>query len=186
MPDQAAIRRLKNGEITGLEALIARYQLKAVRAAYFILQSQPAAEDVVQETFIHLFKHIRKFDENRPFEPYFMRSVVNRALNLARKHAREISLDGIEDSQHLESLLIHAASVESQAEITELQRIILETIARLPPRQRAAIVQRYYLDMSEEEMALALEAPPGTVKWLLHAARTRLRSLLGPQGREAR
>jgi RNA polymerase sigma-70 factor (ECF subfamily) len=51
----------------------------------------------------------------------------------------------------------------------------------LPPRQRAAIVQRYYLEMSEKEMAEALEAPPGTVKWLLNAARARLRALLGSE-----
>jgi RNA polymerase sigma-70 factor (ECF subfamily) len=55
----------------------------------------------------------------------------------------------------------------------------LAALSRLPPRQRAAIVQRYYLELSEQEMAQALDAPQGTVKWLLHAARLRLRELLG-------
>ena len=48
----------------------------------------------------------------------------------------------------------------------------------LSPRQRAVVVQRYFLDMSEREMAAKLEIAPGTVKWLLNAARTRLRALL--------
>jgi Sigma-70, region 4. len=48
----------------------------------------------------------------------------------------------------------------------------------LNPRERAVVVQRYFLDMSERDMAEELETPPGTVKWLLHAARERLRSLL--------
>ena len=50
--------------------------------------------------------------------------------------------------------------------------------SKLSPRQRAVIVQRYYLDMSEKEIAAELAAAPGTVKWLLHAARKNLRSLL--------
>jgi DNA-directed RNA polymerase specialized sigma24 family protein len=45
-------------------------------------------------------------------------------------------------------------------------------------------VQRYFLEMSEKEMAEQLEAAPGTVKWLLNAARTRLRSLLSERSVE--
>ena len=48
----------------------------------------------------------------------------------------------------------------------------------LSPSQRAAVVQRYFLDMSEKEIAAELQAAPGTVKWLLHAARNNLHSLL--------
>ena len=51
----------------------------------------------------------------------------------------------------------------------------------LPARQRTAIILRYYLDMNEKEMALELDAPRGTVKWLLNAGRTRLRELLGAE-----
>lgn len=79
----------------------------------------------------------------------------------------------------MERLLDRAASVESQVEFTLLKREILAALSKLPPRQRAAIVQRYYLEMSEQEMSLTLEAAPGTVKWLLNAARKRLRHLLG-------
>jgi RNA polymerase sigma-70 factor (ECF subfamily) len=46
------------------------------------------------------------------------------------------------------------------------------------------IVQRYYLEMSEKEMAESLQAAPGTVKWLLNAARARLRGLLGERNAE--
>jgi RNA polymerase sigma-70 factor (ECF subfamily) len=55
---------------------------------------------------------------------------------------------------------------------------------KLSPRQRAVIVQRYFLDMSEREMAEESGSAVGTVKWMLNAARSRLRSLLGdPHGR---
>jgi RNA polymerase sigma-70 factor (ECF subfamily) len=79
----------------------------------------------------------------------------------------------------VESLLDRAATVESQVEFAHLRKEILSAISKLSPRQRAVIIDRYYLGMSEGEMARTLGAAPGTVKWLLNAARNRLRSLLG-------
>ena len=86
-----------------------------------------------------------------------------------------------QETHALEALLDQAASVEEQVEFNALKQKILEALSILAPRQRAVIVQRYYLQMSEEEMSAALDAPRGTVKWLLHAARERLRSLLGSE-----
>jgi RNA polymerase sigma-70 factor (ECF subfamily) len=63
-------------------------------------------------------------------------------------------------------------------ESLEFQDQIWEAMQRLSPRQRAVIVQRYFLEMSEKEMAEAAGTSIGTVKWLLNAARTRLRALL--------
>ena len=176
MHDVEAIRCLKRGEIDGLDVLAARYQVRAVRTAYLVLQDEALAEDVAQETFLRIFQRIRFFDETRPFEPYLMRSVVNAALDTIEKLKHETYFDS--ESDEVERLMSRAMSVEAQAELGELQEQILAAIAHLPPRQRAVIVQRYYLEMSEKEMAQALEAPAGTVKWLLNAARSRLRTLL--------
>jgi RNA polymerase sigma-70 factor (ECF subfamily) len=175
-----AIRRLKNGDIGGLELLIARYQGKAIRTAFLVTHDEPMAEDVVQDVFVCFFQRANFFDEMRAFEPYFMRCIVNAALNTVQREKKGESLpDG--DSSVLEALLEQAASVEEQAESLDLERQILESLSKLPPRQRAAVVQRYYLEMNEKEMAEALEAPTGTVKWLLSAARERLRALLGSE-----
>ncbi len=179
MDDRSAIGRIKDGEIGGLEMLVNEYQVKAVRAAFLVTHDESLAEDIVQETFIRLYHRIHHFDETRPFEPYLMRSVVNAALNAVRRDGKSVSLDA--DPTLLETLLEQAASVESQVEFAQLSREILQALSKLSARQRAVIVQRYYLEMSEQEMALALDAAPGTVKWLLHAARTRLRDLLNPE-----
>jgi len=178
--DLHAIRRLKGGDIGGLEGLIARYQGKALRTAFLVTHDEPMAEDVVQDAFVRFYQCARKFDEARPFEPYFLRSVVNAALNSIEREKRNgHSLD--EDVSRIESLLEQAASVEEQVEFSTLKWQIEEALFELPPRQRAVIVQRYYLGMSEKEMSGALASPPGTVKWLLNAARQRLRSLLGSE-----
>lgn len=180
MDDLQAIRRLKRGDMGGLETLMERYQVKAARAAFLITHDEAVAQDVIQETFIRIYQRIHQFDESHPFEPYLMRSVINASLNTVRENGRFTSLDS--DADKLGNLLDRAASVESQVEFTQLQHEILDALSRLSPRQRAVIVQRHYLDMSEREMALTLDAAPGTVKWLLNAARERLRHLLGQKG----
>lgn len=179
MDDSQGIHRMKNGDIGGLEVLVRRYQVKAVRAAFFVTHDRALSEDIVQDTFIRLYQHIRHFDDTRPFEPYLMRSVLNAALNAIRQDHKAISLD--DDPVQLEVLLERAASVETQVESRQLETELMQSLDRLTPRQRAVIVQRYYLDLTEKEMAQALDAAPGTIKWLLHRARTRLRELLGSE-----
>ena len=177
MEDLKAIRRLKRGDMGGLECLIARYQGKALRTAFLILHDEPMAEDVVQDVFIRFYQRAKSFDEARPFEPYFLRSIVNAALNcIEREKKGQYFPEG--DTSELENLLEEAASVEEQVEFNALKWQIAEALTDLPPRQRAAVIQRYYLEMSEKEISEALDSPPGTVKWLLNAGRARLRALL--------
>jgi RNA polymerase sigma-70 factor (ECF subfamily) len=75
-------------------------------------------------------------------------------------------------------LVARVESVEEQVESIEIQNQIWDAMQKLSPRQRVVIVQRYFLDMSEKEMAEEAGSAVGTVKWMLHAARSRLRSLL--------
>src|SRR5512133_2334895 len=182
MDDLQAVRRLKTGDIGGLESLIAGYQARAVRTAYLVTHDAPLAEEVVQEAFIRFYERVRHFDERRPFEPYFLRCVVNAALNAVEKESHSMaSLDEAFDLRALEGVLSRALSVEAQVEFAELEREIHQALSALSPRQRAVAVQRYYLQMSEKEMTEALKLAPGTVRWLLNAARTRLRTLLSSE-----
>jgi RNA polymerase sigma-70 factor, ECF subfamily len=181
MDDLEAIRRLKSGDTGGLEILVTRYQRKAVQTAYLITHDEQLAEDVVQDTFVRIYQRIRQFDEARPFAPYLLRSVVNAALNACEKTARWVQFGAGTDVETVTDLLIQASSIEDVVENIRLKQEVATALKILPPRQRAVIVQRYYLGMSEKEMAETLLAAPGTVKWLLNNARVRLRSLLGAE-----
>jgi RNA polymerase sigma-70 factor (ECF subfamily) len=176
MDEIQAIRQLKKDDIGGMEFLVTRYQVKAARVAFLITRDEDMAKDVVQNVFIRIYQHADRFDESCPFEPYLMRSVINSALNACRDERKSIPLEG--STEMIEGLISRAASVESQVEYSQMKNEILTALGKLPPRQRAAIMQRYYLGMSEKEMAVALDAAPGTVKWLLNSARTALRDLL--------
>jgi RNA polymerase sigma-70 factor, ECF subfamily len=164
-----------------LEILLTRYQRKALQTAYLILHDEQLAEDVAQETFVRIFKRIQHFDETRPFAPYLLRCIVNASLNVSEKTSRWVQFGAGTNVDTVADLILLAASTEEVAEHALLKQEVASALKALPPRQRAVIVQRYYLGMSEKEMAKTLSTAPGTIKWLLNNARERLRSLLGAE-----
>lgn len=181
MDDLIAIRCLKSGESEALQILVMRYEKKAIHVAYLITHDESLARDVVQDVFLRVYRTISRFDETRRFEPYLLQSVVNASLNAVKKEAKQVSLD--DDLSKIESLLSKAASAESEVEGRQFKVEIFESLSKLNPRQRAVVVQRYYLEMSEKEMSASLGVPTGTVKWLLNEARSKLRNLLGSERR---
>ena len=182
--EHAAVRRLKSGDPAGLEYLVRAHQLRAIRTAYLICGDAGLAEEVVQESFLRAYRSIRSFDEDRPFEPWFLRSVVNATLRMLSRSRREVSLQEPEAEMAFHRLAAHWDSPHSQVEQAEAERELHQALQLLSARQRAVIVQRYFLDMSEADMAADSGAAAGTIKWLLNAARRRLRSLLAERGDE--
>ncbi len=176
MDEETAIQRLKHGDIQGLEFLVARYQVKALRVANLITRDLPLAEDVVQDCFLGLIRAIRTFDRQRPFEPWFFRSVVHAATRAAQQQARQVYAESEDD--WFERVFGSTRSAEDEVQALEDQQRLLDALQKLSPRQRAVLVQRYFLGWSEKEMVTELGISAGTVKWLLNAARNRLRSLL--------
>lgn len=179
MDEEQAIAHLKQGDPGGLEALVYLYQLQALRAACLIVSDQAMAEDIVQAAFIRAGERIGQFDSQRPFGPWFLRSVVNDALKAVDGQKRFVSLDAM-DCEGAPGLTDPAPLPEELVEAEETVQAVWRAVVQLPPKQRAAIVLRYYLGMSEDEMSEELHGPPGTIKWWLYAARQRLRKLLHP------
>ena len=182
MGEREAIGRLKKGDVGALEPLVRRYHARAGQAAYLIVRDHALAEDVAQGAFVRAYEGIGGFDAERPFGPWFMRIVVNEAVGAARRRERAASYD--EGAGAAASWLADpAAGPHELAEEAEERRRVWAAMAKLPPAQRAAIVQRYYLGMSEAEMGEDVGRPPGTIKSRLHAARRALSRLLRSEAR---
>jgi RNA polymerase sigma-70 factor (ECF subfamily) len=184
MDEQQAIGKLKQGDIKGLEALVEKYHLKAVRAAYLIVQDEALAEDVVQASFVTLPEKIHQFDDRRAFHPWFYRSVINKAISLSRKRKRFVFISDSqafeEWSNVIEGISRNGHSLEENYISEELSQAIWLALESLSPRQRATIVMRYYLEFSEQEICEEISEPKSTVKWTLYAARKKLRQILTP------
>ena len=175
MDDQQAIARLKQGDLTGLEVLVRRYQERALRTAYLICLDADMAQDIAQDAFLRAQQRIHQFDDSRPFEPWLLRIVTNEALMLLRKRRnREIAPGSITEA----TLTDGRPLIEDMLAAAETQEAVKSALARLSPKQRAAVVSRYYFGLNEAEMASALGCPRGTIKRRLYDARQSLRRLL--------
>jgi RNA polymerase sigma-70 factor (ECF subfamily) len=177
MDERQAIARLKAGDIAALDTLVELFYVRAVRAAFLVTRDRPLAEDVVQTAFLRAYERIAQFDSARPFAPWFLRVVVNDAVKAVTRRPT-LALDAIEVAES--TLLDPGPDPLRRLEQAETEAAVQAALDALPPEQRAAIVLRYYLGLTEPQIAAAQAVPPGTVKWRLHAARRRLRGLLAP------
>lgn len=174
-----AIYHCQCGDISGLELLVSLYQTQAIRTAYLVVRDRELAEDIVQESFLTVYRHITNFDATRPFKPWFYRIVINTARQSLRATKRHpiLSLQQINktDSDEFvvgqEELLDASARYDPviHAERTMETSIILDALKNLTVKQREAVVLRYYCDLNEHEMAQLLNCLPGTVRWRLHS-----------------
>jgi RNA polymerase sigma-70 factor (ECF subfamily) len=182
MDDRIAISRIKQGDLNGLDVLVNRYQVQAVHAAYLVLYDRALAEDIAQAAFVKVLERIDQFDEERPFSPWFFRIVLNDAIKAAKRRRQNISLDQEPDdtTRKLATWLTDPTPQPWQlAEQNETHRLLLKAIQSLPPEQRAVVVMRYFLELSEADMSTEMDRPLSTIKWWLREARKRLRHRIG-------
>lgn len=180
MEEGQAIALLKNGNMNGLEPLVRKYYFQAVRASFLVIQDLDQAEDIVQTAFLHASEKINQLSSDR-FGPWFMKMVVNASIRVAQKQMRLVSLDDKDEDNGnslAQWLMDPHPSVEAMVETEELRQDIWKALFRLTANQRATVVLKYYLEMSEKEISQILHAPASTIKWLLFAARQRLQELL--------
>lgn len=153
-----------------LAELYLAYSDGAVRLAYLLTGDRSLAEDLVQDAFVKLAGHFADLRDPGAFEAYLRKTLVN----LARMHFRRrrverayLAREGREPRSH--------AVLPDVATYDEMKRALLS----LPYRQRAALVLRYYEDLSEAQIAEILRCRPGTVKSLLSRGAAGLRAHVG-------
>jgi RNA polymerase sigma factor (sigma-70 family) len=134
-----------------------------IRLAVIMLGDRAAAEDVVQDAFLGLYRHWGGLSDGANALTYVRSSVLNGCRNALRSRARRERRFGGADAAVGWSEPV-AASAESIALVSEEHRRTLAAIRRLPDRQREALVLRYYLDMTEAQAAQAMRVSRGTVK----------------------
>jgi len=183
MDEQGAVERLKAGDIGGLEAMAELYYTRATRVAYLIVRDRALAEDVAQGALVRVYESIGSFDASRPFGPWFTKIVVNDAIKTASRRERTVSFYEGNTEDLLGRLADPETGPHESAEKAETSRRVWRALEQLPPAQRAVVVQRYYLGMSEAEMIGLGASSPGTVKSRLNRARKSLSKLLRPQFR---
>ena len=155
-------------------ALYEAHALSLIRLAYVMLGDRPAAEDVVQEAFLGLYQRWSTLRDITSAPGYLRVSVLNGCRMVLRSSARrDDRIARIASESPWES-------AEATALVGEEYRQLLRGIRALPPRQREALVLRYYLELSEAETARSMGVRRGTVK----SATSRALAALGQRMQE--
>ena len=175
--DAEAIARARGGDLDAYAVLVARYTLRAHRAA-FLLGAGEEADDVVQEAFVKAFRHLSRFRAGEPFGPWLLRIVANETKNLTRSRRRRAAL--ALRLPAAESPSAAAAGPVDEVLAAERRAWLVAAVNALPDRERQVLVCRYFLDLSEAETARVLAWPLGSVKSRTARALNRLRGLVVP------
>jgi RNA polymerase sigma-70 factor (sigma-E family) len=132
-----------------------------VRLAVLFVGDQPSAEDVVQDVYLSVLARWSKHRGPDEVLPYVRAAVVNGCRSVLRHRARGLKLGMLQRGAAAEPPL---PSAEHEAMLSEDRRQVLAALATLSRRRREVLVLRYYLGLSEAEIAAVLGVSAGTVK----------------------
>jgi RNA polymerase sigma-70 factor (sigma-E family) len=166
----AQVDRMAPPEGSRIGELYLRHADAAVRLAYLLTGDRAVAEDLVQDAFVRLAGRLVHLRDPGAFDAYLRRSVVNLSRSYFRRRRVERAyLTRAQAVLERESGRWPAHAVEDREELWR-------ALGRLSERQRAAIVLRFYEDLSEVQVAEILKCRPGTVKSLVSRGLETLRN----------
>jgi RNA polymerase sigma-70 factor (ECF subfamily) len=159
------------------EALVRRHQGPLYNFCLRMLGQADDAADVAQETFVQLYSHLGRLDEREPLAPWLFRVARNRCIDLIRRR-RTVPLGMPDDAG--ESTFVGEPADEDPlpeivAERADLQRLLSDAIAQLPPAYAEVVALRYAGDRSFAEIALILDCDEGAARVRFHRAKALLR-----------
>jgi len=171
---EALILRAKQGDTGAFNALIDTYREVMFRYAYLIVRDEAIADDVVQEAVLRIYRALHTFNTGREFRPWALSITRNLARNNNRawgryKYMVTRFLNGREQPKNNIELLTH-----QQQQASDLH----EAVSQLKDDFQDVIYARYFMNLSVEESAAALNIAEGTVKSRSSRALKQLRGII--------
>ena len=147
-----------------------------MRTAYLVAGTGADADEVAQEAFVKAYYALPRFRAGAPFRPWLLRIVANEARNRRKASRRREGVTlRLQASLPAEQA---APSPEEEVLASERRADLLAALNGLREEDRLTVAYRYFLGLSEEEMAAALDCARGTVKSRLSRSLGRLRAVL--------
>jgi RNA polymerase sigma-70 factor (ECF subfamily) len=192
--DQELVRQTLAGDLQAFEVIVGRRQQAVYRILYRLLRNKPEAEDIAQETFLRCYRHLAKFDQDRPFAPWLYRIATNLALSSLRRLSKqqfvpwEVCDNRASETQTVDSGQQHnlssgegpGRSLDPAAawERKEVRLEIAKALKNLKPSDRLIVILRYFEELSYDEISYIMQTRRNSIEVRLFRARQKLRSMM--------
>lgn len=184
--DSAVVTAFLAGEERAFQELVERYQTRLLNFVFRTIGDRDRAEDLVQEVFIRVYRHLHRFDRSKKFSTWVYTIASNLAKNELRNRSRNPlvlfqTLRGAhEDEDRPLQFEDSTARPDDMYRKRHLRELVEETVAKLPEHHRQVFVLRELEGKSYEEIAEITDCNLGTVKSRLNRARTAFAAIIEP------
>ncbi len=174
--DEEYAQKAQQGDAEAFGVLVERYQSKLLRYGRRFLSDSSNIEDLVQDSFIRAYEHLRSYDTRQPFSPWMYRIAHNIFVNALRSKSRSKIF-----SMDLDTLIPHAVYDDpslKEREQRELKDVLQKGLSQLSPMHREVLILYFEEELSYNEIAEILHVPRGTVGVRLTRAKEALRKVI--------
>jgi RNA polymerase sigma-70 factor (ECF subfamily) len=173
--DFSLIKRFIDGDELVFSELLKRHKEKVRNIIYLTLSNTDGVDDIAQEVFITVYRHLKSFRFESQFTTWLYRITINKCKDhLRKKNIRSIFLPLKDDEPVFESI----------NEDTDIKHIVRNAITTLPDKLRIPLVLKDLEGFSYQEIADTMECEIGTVKSRIFRAREALKKILKPLEKE--
>ena len=160
VPDEALVRRAREGEEAALSALVNRHTDAVYRVALAITGDRDLAQDISQDAFLKAFRGLEGFRGDASFRTWLLTIVANAARGALRRHGRRRESD-LESAPPLAS---QAKGPDQMAELSDESARAREALGRLPEKQRLSVQLRVDEGLSFREIAEVIGSTEGAAR----------------------
>jgi RNA polymerase sigma-70 factor (ECF subfamily) len=172
--DAALLTQARAGDASAFATVYDRHAAAAYGLARRMLHDRAAAQDVVQDAFLGLWRTDGYDPERGSVRTFLLGIVRNRAIDLLRKSGRRSVREHSDDTLVL--LLSAPERTDVEVDERETQRILRGALAKLPERQQRALDLAFFGGLTHAEIALQLDEPIGTIKSRIRLGLEKLRA----------
>ena len=180
IPDKDILFRIINDDLEAFEILVDRYKNRLINFVYRFVKDFDVAEDIVQETFLRVFKHRHNYKAIANFSTWIFTIAGNLAKSELRRRKRWkfLSVDAINDTEKKFELPDHGIKPDRATSVRILDENIQKSIDTLQSKYKESLILRDIEGMSYKQIAEITKVPVGTVKSRVNRARKKLQKKL--------
>lgn len=163
--DSQLILEYLNGDAEAIEHIVAKYLKPLYNFALRQTGSPEDAQDIVQETFVKVWRNIKKYDKEKSFKVWIWSIARNVTIDWQRKRKIPVSYFNSEDGDFVENNIPDTGPLQDELfEIKETKESLEKILLKIPPDRREIVILHYNNGLTFEEIALILDKPMNTVK----------------------